>query len=307
VATTCPVPGIQCPESIYIASEPGECGATVYYQDVVAIPTCGGDGVTIKQIEGLPSGSFFPQGPTINTFLLTNADGNTAKCSFKVFIYDFEPPVITLSANQIVSLWPANHQMVNVPLNYSVTDNCDTDIHTEIYVFSNEPDNGIGDGNTTPDWEIVDNHKVLLRAERSSIDSCDRQYAIYIFCNDDSWNYAFQQIIVKVPHDMGNPSKPVNPPNKSKSAEINQAENNQPFMAKVWPNPSNTGFNLEVYSSSDEMIGLSVFDISGRLISKFETSEKEYIRFGEGLKPGMYQVTVRQGNNFSNIKVIKQQ
>jgi hypothetical protein len=235
--------------------------------------------------------------------MLTNAEGNTAFCSFEVFVYEFEPPIITLSPNQIVTLWPPNHQMVPVPLDYTVTDNCDTDVQTEIYVFSNEPDNGSADGNTAPDWEIVDNHNVFLRAERSATDSSDRQYFIYIFCNDDSYNYAFQQIIVTVPHDMGKPGKMGN---KTKSAEISTVEGNVPFMAKVWPNPSNAGFNLEVQSSSDELIVISVFDISGRLVTKLETPEKQFIRIGESLSPGLYNLSVRQGSNIDNLKIVKQ-
>src|SRR5689334_6007828 len=34
-------------------------------------------------------------------------------------------------------------------------------------VSSNEPTDGPGDGHTAPDWEVVDAHHVLLRAERA--------------------------------------------------------------------------------------------------------------------------------------------
>ncbi|RMA58477.1 HYR domain-containing protein [Ulvibacter antarcticus] len=45
------------------------------------------------QTAGLPSGSTFPVGTTTNTFVVTDASGNTATCSFDVTINDTEAPV----------------------------------------------------------------------------------------------------------------------------------------------------------------------------------------------------------------------
>ena len=147
-AISCPIAGIQCPYTVYVPSDPGVCGAKVFYPPVNAAPNCGGDGIIIEQTGGLPSGSIFPIGYTTNTFLLTNADGNTATCSFDVFVYDFEPPVITISENQTKTLWPVNHQMVNVALDYTVTTNCNKNYYTYLYVYTNEPNDvkGVGDG-----------------------------------------------------------------------------------------------------------------------------------------------------------------
>ena len=36
-----------------------------------------------------------------------------------------------------------------------------------ITISSNEPVDGTGDGDTSPDWEVIDAHHVLLRAERA--------------------------------------------------------------------------------------------------------------------------------------------
>jgi hypothetical protein len=306
-ATTCPIAGIQCPWEVFVHSEPGLCGSVVYYDDVTAATNCGGEEITIEQIEGSPSGSFFPVGYTLNTYLLTNEDGNTATCSFYVIVYESEPPVITISDSQIETLWPANHQMVKIPLDYTVSDNCDSDVQTEIYIFSNQPDNGSGDGNTGPDWEIVDNHNILLRAERSATDKNGREYYILIIAYDDSYNYALEQIIIRVPHDNRNTAmSPNNKTDENKSAiNVGLTENN-PFSTKIWPNPSNSNFNLEVKSLSNEPVLISVFDLNGRLISKYETINMNYFQFGEDLKSGMYPVTVHQGNNYKNMKIIKQ-
>jgi len=47
----------------------------------------------VEQTAGLPSGSTFNVGTTTNTFIVTDANGNTATCSFDVTVNDTEAPV----------------------------------------------------------------------------------------------------------------------------------------------------------------------------------------------------------------------
>src|SRR5204862_701439 len=56
-------------------------------------------GQTVAQTAGLPSGSAFPKGTTVNSFTVTDASGNTASCSFSVTVEDHENPTITCPAN----------------------------------------------------------------------------------------------------------------------------------------------------------------------------------------------------------------
>lgn len=309
VATTCPIAGIKCPDSIYMINSPGMCGAQVYYPPVVAAPNCGGEGISIVQTAGLPIGSFFPVGTTTNTFELTNATGNTATCSFDVIVLDYEPPVITGIADELAPLWPANHKMVPIHLDYNITDNCGGIITTDIYVFSDEPDNGLGDGDKAVDWEIKDVHNILLRAERSGTGT-GRTYYIYIVSYDNSYNYTFKMVTVAVPHDKGKAesiTSTTKPRTINHKATLDDAAiENVPFASNVWPNPSNGDFKLEVQSSSNENAVLSIFDINGRLVSNVNAGNQQTISFGENLKAGIYMVVVRQGNNFNTFKVVKQ-
>ena len=262
VATSCPFAAIQCPDYVYTASTPGMCGAEVFYPPVAPAANCGGPGVEITQIGGLPSGSFFPVGVTTNTFMLTNQEGGTAYCGFEVYVGDYEPPVIEGLSGDFQPLWPANHRMVMVPIEYYASDNCGN-TYSELYVYSTEPDNGLGDGDTSPDWKIIDEHNVLLRAERSALGT-GREYHIIIVCHDDFWNYSFSEVIVSVPHDMDN-----------KSSEP------LPFKYNVWPNPSSGIFTLQVESDSDGMIEVSVSDINGRTVSQILIMNMQTINFGE--------------------------
>jgi len=88
-------------------------------------------------------------------------------------------------------------KMVAVTVSYNVRDNCGP-VTTSLSVTSNESVDGIGDGDTAPDWEIVDAHHVLLRAERSGTTS-GLVYTITITGVDSSGNSSSATVTVEVP------------------------------------------------------------------------------------------------------------
>ncbi|MBK7337305.1 MAG: HYR domain-containing protein [Saprospirales bacterium] len=60
-------------------------------------------GNSLVQVEGYPSGSIFPVGTTVNTFVATDASGNTAECSFEVTVTDEENPTIDCPDNAVIT------------------------------------------------------------------------------------------------------------------------------------------------------------------------------------------------------------
>ncbi|HEX3230784.1 MAG TPA: beta-propeller fold lactonase family protein [Pyrinomonadaceae bacterium] len=110
-------------------------------------------------------------------------------------------PIINRALATPESLWPPNHKMVDVTVNYTVTDPCpNTCVLT---VSSNEPINGTGDGDTAPDWEVIDAHHVRLRAERAG-NSNGRIYSIDITCTNDTNKLSTTKTVkVVVVHDQG--------------------------------------------------------------------------------------------------------
>src|SRR5215472_13436133 len=111
------------------------------------------------------------------------------------------PPTITGATADPSVLWPPNHRMVNVTVSYDVTDNCALPFGScALSVTSSEPVLGHGSGHTTPDWVIVDDHHVLLRAERQG-NGNGRIYTTTITCTDSGGNSSDEQVEVVVPHN----------------------------------------------------------------------------------------------------------
>jgi subtilisin-like proprotein convertase family protein len=185
---------LTCPADIVVSNDAGQCGANVNFS-AEAEGSCG-----VVTYSHQP-GSFFPVGTTEVTATETRADGGTQSCTFKVTVNDTEAPVVSDVSASPSLLGPPNHKMRNVAINYSVADNCPAAGAISCSIFSitsNEPDNGTGDGDTAPDWEIVDNHQVKLRAERSGLGT-GRVYTITVRCTNDVGNHTFRTVTVTVP------------------------------------------------------------------------------------------------------------
>jgi hypothetical protein len=89
--------------------------------------------------------------------------------------------------------------MVDIFVNYMASDNCSGGpVTCTLSVTSNEPINGTGDGDTAPDWKIVDAHHVRLRSERTGKGN-GRIYTITISCKNHSGHSSTKTIKVLVP------------------------------------------------------------------------------------------------------------
>ena len=222
------------------------------------------------------------------TLTVTDGSGNSTSGTATVMVIDKLAPSITdVSAIPNV-LWPPDHQMNDVTINYTASDNCGT-VSSSLSVTSNEPVNGKGDGDTSPDWIILNDHHVQLRAERSGKGN-GRVYTITITSTDASGNTSTQTNLVNVPHN-GNP----------KMDYVDQL-----FDCRVIPNPSSHYFELQVNSGSNEKIEVNLYDIRGRFLSRMNAVKNQVLRFGSNLRPGTYMVEVIQGQHQQRIFVIKE-
>ncbi len=90
-------PEINCPSAIVTSADPGLCGTVVSFPLPGVTDNCAG--INLTQTGGLPSGSLFPPGQHLMSYLATDGSGNQAACDFTVTVTDDEPPVISCPAD----------------------------------------------------------------------------------------------------------------------------------------------------------------------------------------------------------------
>jgi uncharacterized protein len=115
---------------------------------------------------------------------------------------DAVAPTLNVSVTPEV-LWPPNHQYVRVTATVSAFDNFDPSPWIQLVsVTSNEPDNGLGDGDMPNDIVIIDDFTFDLRAERSGLGN-GRIYTITYQATDSCGNSSIEYATVYVPLSQG--------------------------------------------------------------------------------------------------------
>jgi len=188
---------LTCSAPITQNNDPNLCSAVVTFASPAVVGSCG----TVACVP--PSGSIFPVGTTTDICTATTQANATTTCSFPITVNDVQGPLISGVSASPNTLWVPNHQMTDVTVSYTTADNCSlpTAISCALSVASNEPINGLGDGDQTPDWTVVDNHHVKLRAERSGTGT-GRVYTVTITCTDQAGRTSSQAVTVNVPHNQ---------------------------------------------------------------------------------------------------------
>jgi hypothetical protein len=285
--------GITCPANIIAVNDPGQCSRSIHFADATATgnpaPT-----VTYKIGSTVIGTTYtFPVGTTTVTATATNAAG-VASCTFTVTVNDTEAPVISAISATPDHLWPPNHKFRDVTVNYSSSDNCSGAINCGLSVTSNEEVGG-----KAPDWIVIDDHHVMLRAERNG-NGDGRIYTITATCTDAHGNSSSRSTTVTVAHDQG------------KSAANNTVAINdmnikvEQLSMKAYPNPAMNDFILDIQSASLNKISIRVTDLLGRVLEvKDNITGNQQLRIGSQLKAGIYFVRLTQGAETKQLKLVK--
>jgi PKD repeat protein/disulfide oxidoreductase YuzD len=110
-------------------------------------------------------------------------------------------PTLCVSVQPNV-LWPPNHQMVEITPTIQVNDDVDCNpVVSLVSIASSEPDNGLGDGDTANDIQII-NGRIYLRAERSGSGN-GRVYTLTYSARDSAGNITYATTQVSVPKSKG--------------------------------------------------------------------------------------------------------
>ena len=228
---------------------------------------------------------------------LTDDCGNTTSHNQLINVLDKIPPVIANITVTPALLWSPDHKMYKVKIGYTDLDNCSppAKVTAVLTVASNEPINGTGDGDTAPDWIVLDNHLVSLRAERAG-NGKGRIYTIFITATDDCGNKSLDSTHVIVNHD-----------NSLLVVRTMPVEDNVTRLtAKIFPNPSNGIFTILVKSNNvTEKIFMKITDVYGRILEVQSTYANSTIKIGASYAPGGYFVQFTQGNQRQQLKLIK--
>ncbi|HKO54446.1 MAG TPA: FG-GAP-like repeat-containing protein [Thermoanaerobaculia bacterium] len=176
-------PVIHVPANVTAPAD-ATCSAFVSDGQIGAATATDNCGCALITRSGVPAGNIFPLGATTITWTATDASNNQSSGMQTVTVTASAPTISGLSASPN-PLWQPNHKMVTVTVDYTLAGGCGNATCGIISVTSNEPDNGLGDGDMPNDIEIVDAHHVKLRAERAGGGS-GRVYTITVGCGPAS-------------------------------------------------------------------------------------------------------------------------
>jgi len=202
-------PQIACPRDASVECA-GKCGTppddprlAPFFGGVSATDECAADPVVSHDAPPV-----LRLGSTAVTFTAADHCANRASCVSNAEVVDTTPPAITVTLDR-TTLWPPNHKLVRVAAEVAVSDLCDPDpTFVLTSISSDEPDNGLGDGDQVNDIQGADlgtpDKEFFLRAERSG-QGDGRTYTIAYTaldgCGTGPGNAATATVHVHVSHD----------------------------------------------------------------------------------------------------------
>jgi hypothetical protein len=109
-----------------------------------------------------------------------------------------DPPNCDLSAAKPAVLWPPNHSLVPIAITNLSDPNNDQVAITVLTITQDEPVDGLGDGDTSPD-AVISGNNILIRSERSGSGD-GRIYRITFRANDGFGESCTGSITICAPH-----------------------------------------------------------------------------------------------------------
>ncbi|MFI2857732.1 alginate lyase family protein [Paenibacillus sp. JSM ZJ436] len=148
--------------------------------------------------------SFESEGVHILQYWSVDHAGNQEDVKTTLIRIDKTAPTLEIVLSKKV-LWPPNHRMLPVKATISAQDSL-SDVNVVLQsITSNEPDDGLGDGDRQNDiqeaeWNTYD-LEFMLRAERSGTGT-GRTYTVTYLATDEAGNQATASVEVRVPHSV---------------------------------------------------------------------------------------------------------
>jgi hypothetical protein len=240
-----------------------------------------------------------------------------------VLYLDVAPPEITVRRIPLV-LWPPNHKYTRLSVAQfvkSVSEGLSVRDVVITSVTSDEPENGIGDGNTRHDIVLAGCGTVQLRAERQGGGN-GRVYTINVAAADAAGNVGTASFPVWVPHnkkaeavddgpayEVTSGCAPAPPAIQARLAEAGddvavvtvQAEIPAEFaLHGNYPNPFNPSTEIRFDLPEAVEVSLHVYDVTGRMVARLVEGSMaagtHRVTFdASGLSSGLYLYRIQAG------------
>jgi len=181
-----------------------ECGVDAYVELGASVTdTC--DATIVVDIDGDAVDDRLP-GTYVVVYNAADLCGHPAAQQTRtITVEDTLAPTATSRGRE---LWPPNHDYQTLTLADCalVIDACEGELDanavgTILSIYSDEPEDSNGDGNTMDDIEIVDGHTFRLRSERQGGGN-GRVYGVSFMVTDSAGNTSEEECAVSVPHDQ---------------------------------------------------------------------------------------------------------
>ena len=146
-------PIINCPADITQINDWGMCSAWIVYTEPQGTDNCM---ATTSLLSGRGQSALFPVGTSMETYIATDSEGNTASCSFSITIQDIEAPLIMCPASVTAeTLVDGCHATVTVASPLAL-DNCPGTVFTNDYNNSTDASDMYPLGLSTVTWTATD-------------------------------------------------------------------------------------------------------------------------------------------------------
>lgn len=256
-------PSISCPANITVTGGGG--GAVVNYSNPVFGDNCSGS--VISQTAGLPSGSNFPVGTTTNTFVVTDAAGNTNTCSFTVTV----SPALPVQLLSFIAVKQNNRVLLQW-----VTENEVNNKHFEVERSSNGID------------------YIAIGTVQASLSPSDPKYYSFIDLQPLKGNnyYRLRQVDLDNRFEYSLVRKVI-------------VDSHGPVLT-LYPNPV-TDILLVDFSTTEKKLQVKIFDNNGKLQLSWQMNNDQLLKLPvQALSGGLYYLQVSDGVVTAHAKFVKQ-
>jgi hypothetical protein len=287
----------------------GSCAATVSFVAPTATDNC--SGVTVVQTAGLPTGSVFPIGVTTNTFVATDASGNSRTTSFTVTVqgstFTYTPAQSTYCAVDMVvdlmpvgatnlsfsgpgvsgvsSFNPINAGVGNHVITYTYVDalGCQT-VGTFVLTVYATPTKPVIQRMTSTTLKVVDTY-ASYQWRRNGINIAGATQQTYTVTSSGVYS-----VVV----GNGNCTSVSDPYGFGVTIGEEELELND---LRVQPNPNNGHFTLIHSLPLEQVQSVQIVDMLGRVVYSAPLNDARMIFDLSGVAQGQYLVVVRSTTN----------